>query len=521
MWADGFWPDAPDVAERDREHRIAHRSSLAAAAQMALRLEQADPHTSVTFVFVAASSGEIFTGALEPYGGVGNEPGFDKDDPMKPQLDQVKELVSGRTIDALFMSLGGNDAGFVRAIISPLMTDFAGGDPLSFEMLQGPCGAAMDPDTGQFHWQPTFDQEPGPYTVLVQVADDGFPRFSDSGTFQITLHRTNCPPVFEPIPDQVIAQTRELVLTVSATDPDEDDRLTFTLVSGLEGASIDPQSGLFHWHPTHDHEPGTYEATVEVRDDGQPQLIARTSFAIHVTVALLAANRMPVIDPIDDQTVFVGEVLEFDDPTWTLTRAYSATIEFTVQGVALVGGQAFLDGWIDFNADGVWEDPGEQVIHSFLVNADGTYIVTVPVPAGAAPGTTYARFRLSSAGGLDPQGPADDGEVEDYAVVIRHSPWQNADFARDVNGDGLLTPLDVLLIIGGATGTPRRPKKKERWTAAKSTNCPKSGSCPVSSPRRSPICFSSGSRLSSCGTWSAGCTSRLTANPSSISFERF
>jgi hypothetical protein len=34
-------------------------------------------------------------------------------------------------------------------------------------------------------------------------------------------------------------------------------------------------------------------------------------------------------------------------------------------------------------------------------------------------GQTYARFRFSTAGWLDPCGPADDGEVEDYMVVVR------------------------------------------------------------------------------------------------------
>ena len=40
------------------------------------------------------------------------------------------------------------------------------------------------------------------------------------------------------------------------------------------------------------------------------------------------------------------------------------------------------------------------------------------IPAFAAPGDTYARFRFSSAGGLSYDGPADDGEVEDYQVEI-------------------------------------------------------------------------------------------------------
>ena len=46
------------------------------------------------------------------------------------------------------------------------------------------------------------------------------------------------------------------------------------------------------------------------------------------------------------------------------------------------------------------------------------------VPAGTPTSETtptYARFRLSSLGGLSPAGPAADGEVEDYTLFI-HDP---------------------------------------------------------------------------------------------------
>lgn len=41
------------------------------------------------------------------------------------------------------------------------------------------------------------------------------------------------------------------------------------------------------------------------------------------------------------------------------------------------------------------------------------------VPTNAVLGTNFARFRLSSTGGLTPLGAAQDGEVEDYLVMIR------------------------------------------------------------------------------------------------------
>ena len=84
----------------------------------------------------------------------------------------------------------------------------------------------------------------------------------------------------------------------------------------------------------------------------------------------------------------------------------------------------------------------------------GNNTITFDVPSWAADGTTYARFRLSTAGNLGVGGPAADGEVEDYAVTIQppkaacgmlrsakasSTPSQTGPssvFAADVDGDG-------------------------------------------------------------------------------------
>lgn len=83
----------------------------------------------------------------------------------------------------------------------------------------------------------------------------------------------------------------------------------------------------------------------------------------------------------------------------------------------------FVDGWIDFNADGDWDDPGEQILRSARFTDTTlmqTFLVTVPAtaPIPNAATKTYARFRSSSSGGLIPTGLAVDGEVEDYVVTI-------------------------------------------------------------------------------------------------------
>lgn len=109
----------------------------------------------------------------------------------------------------------------------------------------------------------------------------------------------------------------------------------------------------------------------------------------------------------------------------------------------------FVDAWIDFNADGDWNDPGEQVLTSARFTADTlsqTFMVTVPVtaPIPASATTTYARVRSSSAGGLQPTGLAVDGEVEDYTVtVVPGEPPTAVDDTYSFNEDTTLITTDV------------------------------------------------------------------------------
>jgi len=89
----------------------------------------------------------------------------------------------------------------------------------------------------------------------------------------------------------------------------------------------------------------------------------------------------------------------------------------TINVVAGVSG-GMLDAWIDFDADGAWIAP-EQLFGGSIPLAPGLNAgITFPVPQPAALGPTFARFRISSAGGLFPTGAAPDGEVEDYMVEL-------------------------------------------------------------------------------------------------------
>jgi len=78
----------------------------------------------------------------------------------------------------------------------------------------------------------------------------------------------------------------------------------------------------------------------------------------------------------------------------------------------------FIDAWIDFNHDGTWS-PGEKILNSVAASPGvNSYSFTVPGTSSGA-FTTFARFRYSPSGGLQPGGYyVGGGEVEDYEVQI-------------------------------------------------------------------------------------------------------
>ena len=78
---------------------------------------------------------------------------------------------------------------------------------------------------------------------------------------------------------------------------------------------------------------------------------------------------------------------------------------------------AQLDAWIDFDADGSWGGPGEQIANALAV-ANGDNTLRFAVPSWATAGNHMARFRLAESGDLGFFGLAGSGEVEDHLVDI-------------------------------------------------------------------------------------------------------
>jgi len=105
----------------------------------------------------------------------------------------------------------------------------------------------------------------------------------------------------------------------------------------------------------------------------------------------------------------------------------------------VAGGPApcLLDAWVDWNRNGQFGDaPGEQIAASEAIPTGPATVLAAGVPEGAIPGTTYARFRCSTSGGLTSTEGAADGEVEDYRVGVVGFDFGDAPDSYGTQGSG-------------------------------------------------------------------------------------
>ena len=170
---------------------------------------------------------------------------------------------------------------------------------------------------------------------------------------------------------------------------------------------------------------------------------------LHLGAAIdIDTDGQPTSDATGDDTDAGGD----DEDGVTFTSGLELGTMASVDVVASEAG--LLNAWIDFNDDGDWLDPGEQIFQD-LALAAGTNSLLFAVPAdGVVTSQTIARFRLSTQAGLSFTGLAPDGEVEDYAVAISNpaptdltvtpsSITENTDTSGGDVEIGTLTPTDV------------------------------------------------------------------------------
>src|SRR5207248_2837576 len=110
---------------------------------------------------------------------------------------------------------------------------------LTFALLSGPSGVAVNPTTGGLTWTPTEAQGPSTNTIQVNVPDGGPPALPARRSSALVVNEVNSAPTLTVPPKQTINELSTLVVTNTASDTDlPANTLTFALLSGPSGVAV-------------------------------------------------------------------------------------------------------------------------------------------------------------------------------------------------------------------------------------------------------------------------------------------
>lgn len=122
-------------------------------------------------------------------------------------------------------------------------------------------------------------------TLLINTSDTNLPVTALPVSLTISSS-SNTPPTLNPIGNQAVDVGQTVAFTVSATDTDSPPQtLTFSLLDGPTNATLTQVNNTnadFSWRPQVTQADTTNQFTLEVTDDGSPNLSATQSFEMSV-----------------------------------------------------------------------------------------------------------------------------------------------------------------------------------------------------------------------------------------------
>ena len=163
------------------------------------------------------------------------------------------------------------------------------------------------------------------------------------------------------------------------------------------------------------------DAPDSIQTPGYPTLLAHNGARHGVTPGVYLGNSIDSETDGQPSNNSDGDDLAGldDEDGVSLPAILTAGMVTSVQVVASVPG--FLNAWIDWNNNGTWIDPGEQVfINQPLAPGINVLPLTVPLPPMINAGGPHSRWRFTTYAPTVPQftGLESDGEVEDYEVHL-------------------------------------------------------------------------------------------------------
>jgi PKD repeat protein len=244
----------------------------------------------------------------------------------------------------------------------------ADADTVTYSATGLPTGATL---TGQtFSWTPDYTQA-GTHNITF-IASDG--ALQDSEAVTVTVSNTNRPPVLAAIGGKSVNEGNLLSFSVSATDPDTDDTITYSTGALPSGSAFAGQA--FAWTPGYDQAGGA-SVTLTASD-------GHTQDSETVTITVNNTNRAPVLDAIADKSVNENTLLTFGisatDPDGD-PLSYSAT--------GLPSGATFAGQTFSWTPSSSQADSSHQA--TFIASdgqLDDSQIVTITVTDTLAPSVT-------------------------------------------------------------------------------------------------------------------------------------
>ncbi len=170
------------------------------------------------------------------------------------------------------------------------------GDRLTWELLNGPEGATLDPATGAFEWTPSIG-DAGEHSVLVRVTDDGVPPRSVESEWTLVVLAAdsplNQPPTVPALPVYRSHPGLPIAWPIGASDPDGHE-LAYAAASLPDGAELDSATGELRWTPTAE-QLGPHWVPFAITDDGVPP--AMVEGVLILRIAPLDSCNTPDCDP--------------------------------------------------------------------------------------------------------------------------------------------------------------------------------------------------------------------------------
>jgi RHS repeat-associated protein len=189
---------------------------------------------------------------------------------------------------------------------APNATD-PNGDALFWLLEESPDGMSVNRFTGQLDWIPST-ADIGQHTVTMRVIDPL--TASALLTYTLRVSAVNTPPIILSTPPTSGAVGATYLYQVAAQDADQDadqDVLTYSLIQGPPGMTVNAQTGRVQWTPGVGQD-GTSPVEIRVSDSAGATVTQQFS----IVVAGGQPNQLPVITSTPAFFAGTGDIYEYD-----------------------------------------------------------------------------------------------------------------------------------------------------------------------------------------------------------------